>query len=108
MCSQKGEMPMKEFVLGTDAQYEMLKQSLNDDRCHVYERCIFPSSFSRPSGRIGFEKEQVGYALFIDKGLTCSCPVASRLLKSWLKAGTLKFLDYTDMKVFLRSLTYLY
>ncbi len=49
---------MKEFVLGTDAQYEMLKQSLNDDRCHVYERCIFPSSFSRPSGRIGFEKEQ--------------------------------------------------
>ena len=24
------------------------------------------------------------------------------------KAGTLKFLDYTDMKVFLRSLTYLY
>ena len=57
---------------------------------------------------IGFEKEQVGYALFIDKGLTCSCPAASRLLKSWLKAGTLKFLDYTDMKVFLRSLTYLY
>ena len=99
---------MKEFVLGTDAQYEMLKQSLNDDRCHVYERCIFPSSFSRPSGRIGFEKEQVGYAHFNDNGLTCSCPVASRLLKSWLKAGTLKFLDYTDMKVFLRSLTYLY
>ena len=26
---------MKEFVLGTDAQYEMLKQSLNDDRCHT-------------------------------------------------------------------------
>ena len=50
----------------------------------------------------------MGYALFIDKGLTCSCPAASRLLKSWLKAGTLKFLDYTDMKVFLRSLTYLY
>ena len=55
--------------MGTDAQYEMLKQSLNDDRCHVYEKCTFPS---------------------------------------WLKAGTLKFLDYTDMKVFLRSLTYLY
>lgn len=99
---------MKEFVLETDAQYEMLKQSLNDDRCHVYEKCTFPSSFSRPCGRIGFEKEQEGYALFIDKGLTCSCPAASRLLKSWLKAGTLKFLDYTDMKVFLRSLTYLY
>lgn len=74
---------MKEFVLGTDAQYEMLKQSLNDDRCHVYEKCTFPSSFSRPCGRIGFEKEQEGYALFIDKGLTCSCPAAEKLAEGW-------------------------
>ena len=65
---------MKEFVLGTDAQYEMLKQSLNDDRCHVYEKCTFPSSFSRPCGRIGFEKEQEAMRCSSTKG----SPAAAR------------------------------
>ena len=70
---------MREFVYGNDQQYALLKESLNDHMCHVYGHCTFPSSFSKNAGRIGFEKE-----------------------------GTLRFLDFTDMKVFLKSLKFLY
>lgn len=99
---------MREFVYGTDQQYELLKASLGDHMCHVYSRCNFPESFSKPTGRIGFEKEGDTYALFIDLGITCSRNNAPLLLKEWLSVGTLRFLDFTDMKVFLRSLTVLY
>lgn len=99
---------MREFVYGTDQQYELLKESLNDHMCHVYVHCIFPSCFSKNAGRIGFEKEGDTYALFIDKGITCSKGNTSQLFRDWLSAGTLRFLDFTDMKVFLRSLRYLY
>lgn len=99
---------MKEFVQGTDEQYELLKASLNDNMCHVYGHCVFPASFSKSSGRIGFEKEGKTYALFIDRGITCSKRNVPQDLLTWLSEGTLRFLDFTDMKVFLRSLTCLY
>lgn len=99
---------MKEFVCGTDQQYSILRESLNDHLCHVYKNCQFPRSFSKSSGRIGFEKEGETYALYIDKGISCSHPRAASLLHNWLSAGTLRFLDFTDMKEFLRSLRYLY
>jgi hypothetical protein len=99
---------MREFVYGTDQQYEMLKESLKDHLCHVYGHCAFPASFSKNAGRIGFEKEGDTYALFIDKGMTCSANTAPQLLRDWLAVGTLRFLDFTDMKVFLRSLKQLY
>ena len=99
---------MREFVYGTDQQYEMRKASLNDHMCHVYGHCIFPGCFNKNAGRIGFEKEGDTYALFIDKGIACSRRNAPQLLRDWLAAGTLRFLDFTDMKVFLRSLKCLY
>ena len=99
---------MREFVIGTDTQYDMLKDTLNDHQCHVYLNCSFPQSFSVASGRIGFEKEGETYALFIDKGITCSRTGVPSLLTEWLSTGTLRFLDYTDLKVFLRSLDCLY
>ncbi|MBO4474699.1 MAG: hypothetical protein J5750_07315 [Clostridiales bacterium] len=99
---------MREFVIGTDTQYDMLRSALEDRLCHVYMNCLFPRSFSSPSGRIGFEKQDETYALFIDKGIHCSSRKASSLLKEWLSEGTLKFLDFTDMKTFLRSLSDLY
>lgn len=99
---------MREFVYGTDQQYEWLKESLKDHMCHVYGHCVFPSSFSKSVGRIGFEKEGDTYALFIDKGITCSAGNTTQLFRDWLVAGTLRFLDFTDMKVFLRSLKFLY
>lgn len=99
---------MKEFVYGTDRQYELLKGSLEDHLCHVYSRCYLPSSCSKDITRIGFEKEESTYALFIDKGISCSNNHAPALFKDWLAVGTVRFLDFTDMKEFLRSLKCLY
>ena len=48
---------MKEFVNGSDEQYAMLKESLNDHLCHVYKNCSYPQGCSKTTGRIGFEKE---------------------------------------------------
>ena len=98
---------MREFVDGTDRQYTLLKDSLEDHRCHVY-RCALPRCCSRENARIGFEKEDDTYALFIDTGITCSRNRAPQLFRDWLSAGTLRFLDFTDMKAFLRSLSVLY
>ena len=99
---------MKEFVNGSDEQYAMLKESLNDHLCHVYKNCSYPQCCSKTTGRIGFETEGDTYALFIDMGITCSRTNAPPLFKEWLSTGTLRFLDFTDMKEFLRSLSVLY
>ncbi len=99
---------MIDFVRGTDQQYEDLKAMLEDNLCHVFKNCMLPPGCSRTSGRIGFEKEGDTYALFIDKGITCSNRRASSLFRDWIAEGTLRFLDYTDMKEFLRSLNCLY
>ena len=97
---------MKEFVFGSDKQYDILKKSLNDGLCHVYE-CVFPPRFSRRSGRLGFEKDDVSYILYIDKGMRCSGK-PPQLLKSWLEEGSLRFLDYSDMKSFVKGCAFLY
>ncbi|MCI5509603.1 MAG: hypothetical protein MR436_04000 [Eubacterium sp.] len=99
---------MREFVNGTDLQYTMLKEMLSDHQCHVYPNCTFPDCCSKSNGRIGFEKEENTYALFIDKGITCSGRNAPALFLEWLSTGTLRFLDFTDMKEFLKSLRCLY
>ena len=99
---------MREFVFGTDRQYELLRASLNDHLCHVYKNCAYPPCCGKAGGRIGFEKEGDTYALFIDKGIACSADSAPALFLEWLSEGTLRFLDFTDMKEFLRSLACLY
>lgn len=99
---------MIDFVYGTDQQYESLREMLNDQLCHVYNNCSFPACCSRNSGRMGFEKEGETYALYIDKGIECSNVRAPELFREWLSVGTLRFLDFNDMKVFLRSLHSLY
>lgn len=99
---------MREFVNGSDQQYAMLKDSLSDHLCHVYNNCSYPQCCSKSTGRIGFEKEGETYALFIDKGITCSRNNVPSLFLEWLSTGTLRFLDFTDMKEFLKSLRCLY
>lgn len=99
---------MQEFVYGSDQQYEELKAQLEDHLCHVYRNCTFPTCCSKASGRLGFEKEGDTYALFIDKGITCRRLNVPALFKDWIAVGTLRFLDFTDMKEFLRSLKCLY
>lgn len=94
---------VKDFVYGTDAQYKLLRRKLEDGRCHIYPCCRYPSCCSRSSGRIGFEKEGNTYALHIDKGMNCQSG-APRLFRQWIENGTLRFLEFNDLKVFLRSL----
>lgn len=96
---------MREFTRGTPRQYTALKASLDDGACHVYQ-VAYPPGFSRDTGRLGFEKEAAGntYALYIDRGITYSGPASSALLRDWLAAGTLHFLDFTDLAEFLRGL----
>lgn len=98
---------MREFTTGTDQQYAMLKESLEDHLCHVY-RCTLPRRCSQDTARIGFEKEGDTYALFIDRGITCNYRQAPALFRDWLSSGTVRFLDFTDMKEFLKSLQVLY
>lgn len=99
---------MREFVFGSDTQYQMLKNSLEDNQCHVY-RCSLPAAFSQERCRIGFEKERAtnGYALFIDKGLTCN-RTGFGLFNDWLREGTIRFMDFNDVKAFLHKLIFLY
>lgn len=99
---------MREFVNGTEAQYQLLRASLEDHLCHVYRNCSYPPGCSKTAGRIGFEKEGDTYALFIDKGVAYARSGAPSLFQEWLSSGTLRFLDFTDMKEFLRSLKCLY
>ena len=97
---------MREFVYGSDKQYELLKKSLEDGRCHVYD-CAFPESFSASGGRMGFEKDAVSYILYIDRGLSRRGK-SPALFKDWLSGGSLRFLDFSDMKAYLKSLVFLY
>lgn len=103
-----GDVGMWEFVNGSDQQYEILKESLDDHLCLVYHNCSYPRCCSKESGRIGFEKERDTYALFIDKGMHCSGNQVPALFCQWLETGTLRFLEFTDMKEFMRSLRCLY
>ena len=98
---------MKEFTVGTDRQYEMLEESLEDGMCHVY-LCTLPQSCSKSEARIGFEKTKVSHAVFIDMGITCNHPQASDLFQTWLRTGTLHFLDFDSIKIFFKSLKVLY
>lgn len=100
---------MREFAEGTDKKFEILKNSLVDNRCHIY-RCVLPPSFNMANCRIGFEKEESsnGYIIYIDKGLTCNKAGAFPLFNEWLREGTLRFMDYNDMKSFIKKLDFLY
>ncbi|MGN0437785.1 MAG: hypothetical protein ACI4F4_04620 [Lachnospiraceae bacterium] len=97
---------MREFVFGTDSQYDMLKNLLEDHLCHVY-RCTLPSGCSVQNGRIGFEKDQNFYYLYIDKGITYNRSSEHGFIE-WLSQGTLIFNDFNDVKVLLKSFRTLY
>ena len=97
---------MKEFVFGTDVQYDMLKRMLEDHLCHVY-RCFLPNGCSVSRCRIGFEKDQNFYYLYIDKGITFNKSSEHRF-NEWLSSGTLIFNDFSDIKEFLKGFRNLY
>lgn len=99
---------MIDFVYGTDQQYEKLKEGLEDHLCHAFLDCYYPSCCVVGRGRLGFEKEGDTYVLYIDRGNECTDQNAPDLFKTWIETGTLRFLDFNDLKEFLLSLKCLY
>ncbi len=102
---------MRRFVEGNDAQFQDLKEWLQDGLCHVFKRCGMPDCCSIPVSRIGFEKDHGAYTLLVDKGITCSRRKGGIPLiqfKQLLSDGEIKFIDFNDLKVFLKSLSFLY
>lgn len=97
---------MREFVYGTDAQFAQLERMLEDNLCHVFPNCIMPEGCNVTVARIGFEKETRtnGYAVHIDKGISFNGRRAPRLFFQWIRTGTVRFIDFDDIKVFFRSL----
>lgn len=95
------EGTMREFAYGTDRQYELLEEELEDRMCHVY-RCTLPSGCSPSNARIGFEKEGSTYALFIDRGIAYTGNHDG--FKEWIQKSVLRFLDFADMAEFLKTM----
>ena len=102
---------MRAFVSGSDDQFADLKQKLEDSMCHIYHNCELPKCCSKSKCRIGFEKDAGTYCLLIDQGIICSKKdnsVESILFRQLLSTGELLFIDFNDMKVFLKGLVVLY
>ena len=98
---------MREFVEGTQEQFDNLKKSLEGGMLQVYHNCQLPACCSRRACRIGFEKEDGMYVVLIDNGITCSRRAFSRSMKQfqqWLEEGEIRFLDFNDVRDFFRSL----
>lgn len=104
-------MKMREFIEGNDAQFADLKQRLQDGLCHVFKNCELPDCCSNRTCQIGFEKNSGAYTLLIDFGITCNITRGGIQLdqfKQLLSKGELIFLDFNDLKIFLKSLSFLY
>lgn len=102
---------MIKFVGGNIDFYDELKSSLQDGMCHVYKNCMLPNCCNKKVCRIGFEKDYGAYRILIDMGISCSNTKGGIQLiqfKHLLENGELIFLDFNDLKIFLRSLSFLF
>lgn len=102
---------MREFIEGNDNQFSDLKRRLQDGLLHVYKNCELPACCSKRSCRIGFEMNNNAYVMLIDLGITCSKSKGGISLiqfKQLLSDGQLIFIDFNDLKVFLKTLGFLY
>ena len=98
---------MREFVFGTDRQFEELDQLLQDNKCHVYKCCSLPEFCTPKTARIGFEKNRSGhYIMYIDKGICAETDNSD--FKNLIEKGKIRFICIDDMICFLRGLQHLF
>lgn len=97
---------MKQFATGTKEQFDYLKASLDalaPDTMEVYD-CILPPGCTPEKSRIGFEKREEAYYIYLDK----KDPIISRwrhpALDLLITEGTLRFLDFEDLAEYFHSL----
>ena len=94
---------MREFVFGTDKQFEELDGLLQDNQCHVYNGCSLPEGCTPNLARIGFERNCNGhYILYIDKGICTETDHSD--FKNFIANGEMRFICIEDMICFLRGL----
>lgn len=94
---------MREFVFGTDKQFEELDGLLQDNQCHVYNGCSLPECCTPNLARIGFERNRNGhYILYIDKGICTEIDHSD--FKNFIANGEMRFICIEDMICFLRGL----
>ena len=93
---------MREFVFGTEYQYNWLDNLISDGQCHVFNNCVLPSSCTPDHSRLGFEKADSVYIVYIDRGITTTADDQSFI--HFLQNGETKFTCMEDMVEFFRSL----
>ncbi|MDY4834880.1 MAG: AAA family ATPase [Frisingicoccus sp.] len=94
---------MREFVFGTDKQFEELDGLLQDNQCHVYNGCTLPECCTPNLARIGFERNCNGhYILYIDKGICVETDHSD--FNNFIANGEMRFICIEDMICFLRGL----
>lgn len=94
---------MREFVFGTDKQFEELDGLLQDNQCHVYNGCSLPECCTPNLARIGFERNCNGhYILYIDKGICTETDHSD--FKNFIANGEMRFICIENMICFLRGL----
>ena len=93
---------MREFVFGTKHQYNWLDNLISDGQCHVFNNCVLPSSCTPDHSRLGFEKADSVYIVYIDRGITTTTD--DQCFIHFLQNGETKFTCLEDMVEFFRSL----
>lgn len=93
---------MREFVFGTEHQYNWLDNLISDGQCHVFNNCVLPSSCTPDHSRLGFEKADSVYIVYIDRGITTTAD--DQVFIHFLQNGETKFTCLEDMAEFFRSL----
>ena len=93
---------MREFVFGTENQYNWLDNLISDGQCHVFNNCVLPESCTPNHSRIGFEKTEAIYIVYIDRGVATTAD--DQNFVRFLQNGETKFTCLEDMMEFFHSL----
>ena len=93
---------MKEFAFGTPQQFQWLDNLLQDGQCHVF-RVALPHSCAPDHARLGFEKSDDCYRIYIDYSITTS-DTTNQDFVFLLQHGQASFTSLDTLITFLHSL----
>lgn len=102
---------MHRFINADNLWYKQFKSELEDGYQRVFRNCSLPYCCSRTGVTIAVQKDHYLYRLSINGGVTCNTDVKNlnvKLFKQLLKYGEIMFLDFNDLKMFLKGLRILY
>lgn len=92
---------MKEFVFGTDEQFNQLDRALSNGTFYKFPNRRLPDTCTPNSACLWFAKKGDIYVAYIDKGIVTS--VNNENFKRFLERGETRFVSMDDMADFFRS-----